>query len=68
MTATIHPLDIAARREAQLSTINTGDRLRDNLHRAALAYAAAYGVQAMQAEVCRAVIKSALIASVAAVE
>jgi len=47
------------RRESLLSTINTGERLRDALHRAATAFIAAYGRDAYDKELLRIQIRSA---------
>lgn len=56
MSATITPINIAHRREAVMSTINTDDRLTTNLRRAMIAYIAAYGIEALKLEAQRAVI------------
>lgn len=55
--ATIHLMPVVPRREATTSTLNTGERLTSNLHRAITAYVAAYGVEALDLELKRALIK-----------
>lgn len=57
MSATITHLGIAPKREALVHTINTGERLTDNLRRAMVAYVAAYGIEALKLECQRTVIR-----------